>query len=114
MSNGVEAMKMPDRPPIMNIDTNDSACSIGVSRRMSAFQSVPSHLNALIALGTAMTIVVIMNVDPSSGFMPLMNMWWPHTIQPRNAIATIAKTIEWYPQIGFWLAFVLKFETTPT
>ena len=28
-----------------------------------------------------MTIVVIMKVVPSVGFMPLWNMWWPHTIQ---------------------------------
>ena len=26
---------------------------------------------------------------PSVGFMPLWNMWWPHTIHPRNAIPII-------------------------
>ena len=30
MSTGVAAMKMPDNPPMMNIDTNDSAKSIAV------------------------------------------------------------------------------------
>ena len=33
-----------------------------------------------------MTIVDGMKAMPSVGFMPLWNMWWPHTIQPRNAM----------------------------
>ncbi len=36
--------------------------------------SVPSQLKTLIADGTAITIVVIMNAVPSNGFMPLMNI----------------------------------------
>ena len=86
MSTGVEAMKMPERPPITNIETNASAFSIGVVKRMLPPQSVPSQLKILIADGTAMTIVEIMKVVPSVGFMPLWNMWWPHTIKPRNAM----------------------------
>jgi hypothetical protein len=55
---------------------------------------VPSQLNVLMADGTAMTMsVVIMKAPPSMGFMPLMNMWWPQTIQPRNAIAMIGHTM---------------------
>jgi hypothetical protein len=51
--------------------------------------SVPSQLNVLIAEGTAMTIVVVMNAIPSVGFIPDWNMWCPHTIQLRPAIAMI-------------------------
>ncbi len=40
-----------------------------------------------MADGTAMTIVDHHEAVPSAGFMPLWNMWWPHTIQERNAIA---------------------------
>jgi len=36
-----------------------------------------------------------MNDEPSVGFIPLMNMWWPHTSHPRNAMPMIANTIEW-------------------
>src|ERR1700687_3827246 len=89
MSTGVEAMKIPDRPPITNIDTNARAFNIGVVKWMLPPQTVPSQLNTLMAEGTAMTIVEIMNVVPSSGFMPLWNMWWPHTIQPRPAMPMI-------------------------
>ena len=51
--------------------------------------SVPSQLKVLIADGTAMTIVEIMNAMPRVGFMPLWNMWWPQTIQLRKAMAII-------------------------
>src|SRR5450432_158049 len=93
MSTGVEAMKIPESPPITNIATNDNAFSIGVVKEMLPPQSVPSQLNVLIAEGTAMTIVEIMNVVPSSGFMPLWNMWWPHTMKPRPEIPIIEYAI---------------------
>jgi hypothetical protein len=72
-----------------NIETNDSALSIGVVNWMLPPQSVPSQLNVLMADGTAMTIVEIMKVVPRIGFMPLWNMWCPHTIQPSPAIPII-------------------------
>ena len=92
MSTGVEAMKMPESPPMMNMETNPRACSIGVWRWMSPFQIVPSQLKTLIADGTAITMVVTMKVVPSIGFIPLWNMWWPHTIQLRKAMDTMAST----------------------
>ena len=89
MSTGVEAMKMPERPPMTNIDTNESAFSIGVVKWMFPPQSVPSQLNVLMADGTAITIVEIMKVVPRIGFMPLWNMWWPQTMKPRPAMPII-------------------------
>src|SRR2546427_8628649 len=95
MSTGVAAMKIPDSPPITNIATNATAFSIGTWKRRLPRHIVPIQLNVLIAEGTAMISVETMNEEPRVGFIPLMNMWWPHTIHPRNAIATIANTIEW-------------------
>ena len=57
MSTGVAAMKMPDRPPMMNIDTNDRANSIGVVNWILPPQIVPSQLKTFIALGSAIIIV---------------------------------------------------------
>jgi hypothetical protein len=62
MSTGVEAMKIPESPPMTNIETNPSAFSIGVVKVIDPPQRVPSQLKVLIADGTAMTIVEIMNV----------------------------------------------------
>src|ERR1700731_2001195 len=95
MSTGVEAMKMPDRPPMTNMATKERAFNIGVVNRM-----LPPQLNVLIADGTAMTIVEIMKVVPSSGFMPLWNMWWPQTMKPRPAIPIIEYAIARYPNTG--------------
>ena len=67
MSTGVAAMKMPDSPPMMNIDTNDKANSIGVVNWILPPQTVPSQLNILMALGRAIIIVETMNVMPRHG-----------------------------------------------
>src|SRR5438445_161882 len=83
MSTGVAAMKIPDSPPITNIATNATAFSIGTWKRRLPRHIVPIQLNVLIAEGTAMISVETMNEEPSVGFMPLMNMGWPHTIDPR-------------------------------
>src|SRR3990170_3604068 len=101
MSTGVEAMKMPESPPMTNMDTNASAFSIGTVNWIRPPHSVPSQLNVLMAEGTAMIIVVTVNAMPSAGFMPLTNMWWPYTIQERKAIAIIENAIAWYPKMGF-------------
>src|SRR5262245_34762381 len=92
-STGVEAIQIPDSPPMMNMDTNPMANSMGVTRRMRAPQSVPSQLNTLMADGSAIMIVAVMNTSPTLGFMPDMNMWWPHTMKPRPAMPAIEYTM---------------------
>src|SRR5262245_29087129 len=93
MSTGVEAMNTPERPPMTNIATKERALSIGVVKWMSPPQTVPSQLNVFMADGTAMTIVESMKVVPRIGFMPLWNMWWPQTMNPRPAIPIIEYAI---------------------
>src|SRR3989442_14648091 len=95
MSTGVEAMKIPESPPMTNIETNARAFSIGTVNWIRAPHRVPSQLNVLMAEGTAMTIVVTVKAIPSAGLMPLTNMWWPYTIQDKNAIPIIENAIAW-------------------
>src|SRR3954447_3571843 len=85
-STAVEAMKMPDKPPMTNIATNAIAFHIAAVKRMLPPQSVPIQLNVFIADGTAMNIVLMANVVPSVGFMPDWNMWCAQTMKPRNAM----------------------------
>jgi hypothetical protein len=92
-STGVAAMKIPDRPPITNMATNEIAKHIGTVNRICARHSVASQLNVLMAEGSAIIIVESMKVMPRYGFMPLWNMWWPHTMNPSHAIAAIEYTI---------------------
>ena len=42
---------------------------------------------------------------PKNGFIPVINMWCPHTINERKPIAKIEPIIALYPNIGF-LEFV--------
>src|SRR5438094_5303481 len=93
MSTGVAAMKMPERPPMMNIETNEIAHKVGTSNRIEPFHIVPSQLKTLIELGSAIIMVAIMNAVPRPGFMPDWNMWWAHTMKPRPAMPAIEKTI---------------------
>ena len=99
-STGVEAMKMPLRPPMTNMLTNASAKHIGTVKRMLPFQIVPIQLNTLMAEGTAITIVDSENAAESTMFMPDTNMWWPHTMKPRNPMAMMENTIARYPKSG--------------
>ena len=89
ISTGVAAMKIPDSPPMINIETNDRANSIGVVNWRLPPQIVPSQLKTFTALGRAIIIVAAMNVMPSTGFMPERNMWCPQTMKPSPAIAEI-------------------------
>ena len=94
MSTGVAAMKMPDRPPMMNIDTNASAYSIGVVNWMLPPQIVPSQLKTLIAEGRAIIIVDDHERHAQrAGSCRDWNMWWPQTMKPRPAMPAIEKTI---------------------
>ena len=77
-----------------NIETKARQFNIGTVNRIDARQRVPIQLKVLIAEGTAINMVVIIKAAPNLGFIPLWNMWCPHTIQLRKAIAIIAKTID--------------------
>src|SRR3990172_3083818 len=113
ISRGVAAMKMPESTPMMNIDTNDSANSIGVVNWIFAPQIVPNQLNVLIALGRAINIVATMNVMPSTGLMPETNMWCPHTMKPSPAMPAIEYTIGLYPNNGLRAKVLIMSDTMP-
>src|SRR6266481_2946267 len=88
-------------PPVTNRETKPMANSMGEVKRIRPCHSVPSQLNVLIADGTPIPMVMIENANAVYGLMPLMNMWWPHTMNPRNPIDSMAYTIALYPKIGF-------------
>src|SRR5580704_6896560 len=90
----------PLKAPETKIDTNPMAYSIGVWKRMRALYIVPSQLNVLIAEGTPMHMVSSENANAEYGLMPLMNIWWPHTMNPKKPIASMAYTMALYPKIG--------------
>ena len=89
ISVGVAAIKMPLKPPMINIETNEMANSIGEVYSILPPHMVPSQLKVLIALGKAIIMVAVIKVIPSIGFMPETNIWWPQTIKPKPAMPEI-------------------------
>src|SRR5437588_8623857 len=112
-SMAVEAMKMPERPPITKQKTKATALSMAAVKRMLPPQSVASQLKVLIADGTAMNMVLMANVVPSVGFIPLWNMWCAQTMNPRNAMPASAYTIGRYPKIGLRALVAMMSDTMP-
>src|SRR5262245_29514925 len=94
MSGADCASQMPERPPLMNSEITPMAHNIGVVNRMRECQSVASQLKVFTAEGTAMRMVNTAKAMPRCGFMPLMNMWWPHTRKLSVPMATMAATID--------------------
>ena len=71
ISTEVDAMKIPLKPPMTNIETNAIALSMGTSKRSEPRHMVPIQLKVLIAEGTAINMVESIKVVPTVGFMPL-------------------------------------------
>src|SRR3972149_4413069 len=86
-----------------NIERNPMANSIGVLRRIFPPHIVAIQLNTFTPEGTAIVTVAIMNGTRTLMSMPVVNMWWTHTVTPSGPIATVEYAIALYPKIGFRL-----------
>jgi len=80
----------PVSPPIVNRKTNPIAHSMGVSIDMCAPDIVANHLKILIPVGIAIIIVAAVKYARVSISIPTVNIWWAHTINPKNPIVIIA------------------------
>ena len=49
---------------------------------MLPFHIVPSQLKILTPVGTAISIVVMVNTELAMGPRPTVNIWWLQTAQP--------------------------------
>lgn len=93
MSNEEFARTIPVRPPMVKRKINPRAHSMGGSHLMVPPCSVASQLKTLIPVGMAMIMVADVKYARVSTSMPTVNIWWAHTINPRNPIDSIAHTI---------------------
>ena len=73
---------------MMNMAMKPTANSNDVVNRICPPQSVPIQLKIFTPVGIAMSIVVPANTESAIGPSPVENMWWLHTLHPRNAITT--------------------------
>lgn len=93
MSSEEFASTIPVRPPIVKRKMKPRAHSIGGSHLMVPPCSVASQLNTLMPVGMAMIIVAEVKYARVSTSIPTVNMWWAHTMKPRNPIDNMAQTI---------------------
>lgn len=93
MSREEFASTMPVSPPMVNRKMKPSAHSMGGSHLIIPPCSVASQLNTLIPVGIAMIIVADVKYARVSTSIPTVNIWWAHTMKPRNPMDSIAHTI---------------------
>ncbi len=77
-------------PPVTNRLTKPSENIMAVSKCIFPPHRVPIQLKVLMAEGTPIHIVSTENAMAEYGFIPLMNMWWPQTRNPRKPILRMA------------------------
>jgi len=78
------------RPPIVNRKINPIAHIIGESILICDPVVVAIQLKILIPVGMAMIIVAAVKYARVSMSIPIVNMWWAHTMNPKKPIALIA------------------------
>ncbi|MNU90083.1 hypothetical protein D3C71_799390 [compost metagenome] len=91
---GAMARIRPVKPPMVNTKMKPTANSMGVSKVMEPRHMVAIQLKIFTAVGTAISMVAYMKKSwPVTG-MPVVNMWWAHTMNDRMAMDDVAYTME--------------------
>lgn len=86
----------------MNRKINPRAHIIGVVKFKRVPLAVAIHLNTLIPVGIAITIVAPVKYARESTSRPTVYMWWPQTIKPKRPIEHIAYCIPRVPKVFFF------------
>src|SRR5438309_11426248 len=97
-----------------NIATKATAKSIGALSSIAPPHIVAIQLKILMPLGTAIARVMTMNGSLAEIEMPVVNMWWTHTPNDRNPIATVEGGIALQPKIGLCLIGGMTSEMMPS
>lgn len=84
------AKMIPVRPPTVNKKTNPSDHKMEESILMCDPDKVAIQLKILMPVGIAIIIVAAVKYARVSMSIPTVNIWWAHTINPKNPMADIA------------------------
>lgn len=90
MSSDAFPRSTPVSPPTVNRKINPRVHTIDGVYFILDPKTVASHLNTLIPVGTAITIVDAVKYARVSTSIPTVYMWWAQTINPRIPIPDIA------------------------
>lgn len=81
---------IPVRPPTVKRNTKPIDQYRGVSIEKDVLFIVASHLNTFTPVGIAMIMVAAVKYARVSTSIPTVNMWWAHTMNPKNPIDSMA------------------------
>src|SRR4030095_12949142 len=88
----------PVSPPMPNIGRKASAKSMGVLKRIDAPQSEMISAVRITTDGIEMIIVVVWKNAAIAVPMPVMNMWWAHTMKDMKPRKMSEENLEREPQ----------------
>ena len=74
----------PLRPPMINMNMNPSAKSIGVVNLIDPPHMVAIQLKIFTPVGMAISMVVMVKTELAMLPSPTVNMWWLQTPHPMN------------------------------
>ncbi len=87
------AKTIPVKPPTVNKKIKPRAHSMAGDHLIFPPCRVASQLKTFTPVGIAIIIVADVKYARVSTSRPTVNMWWAHTIKPKNPIDIIAHTI---------------------
>ncbi len=93
MSSDELARTIPVRPPTVKRKMKPRAHIRAGDHLILPPCSVANQLKTFTPVGIAMIIVADVKYARVSTSIPTVNIWWAHTIKPKNPIDTIAQTI---------------------
>lgn len=96
------ARTIPVKPPTVKRKMKPKAHIRAGDHLMLPPWRVASQLKIFTPVGMAMIIVADVKYARVSTSIPTVNMWWAHTIKPKNPIEIIAQTIPIYPKGSFF------------
>lgn len=101
MSREELARTIPVRPPTVKRKMKPNAHNIAGDHLIFPPCRVASQLNTLTPVGIAIIMVAEVKYARVSTSRPTVNIWWAHTIKPRNPIDIMAHTMPIYPKGSF-------------
>src|SRR5207253_6169402 len=112
-SAGGTASSTPVMPPITKVTMKPIDHSIAEVKTIRPPYMVNSQLKTFTPVGTAMTMVAMPNTALTSAPAPMVKKWCSQTVKDSTVIATVAYTMEVYPNSFLLAKVAVTSENTP-
>jgi len=103
----------PVKPPKLKLNKKPIIKNNGVIKNRQLDHKLHIQLNNLMPVGIAIIDVDDVKYARVSISKPTMNMWWPHTIQPKKPIRNNAISMESLPNMIHMVNLLIMDDTRP-